>query len=157
VTTAPPQTTTTVTTAAVIRSYCDALHADHFADVTLYDDAMRPLLVRLVRASAYRSRDAKLAADTTALLSARASSLSSAALAPVPAPLRADIRAIRAEKLAILRNVVLGANGDQAGVQFIVQSESNEGGVMSQVLRSSAFLRTHCPAADVAATGPAAP
>src|SRR5438477_6855848 len=65
------KTRTTTTTAgsaaaakALLDAYCSSVATSGFADATLFDNAMRPLLTRGVTDSALRTRDPSLAADT---------------------------------------------------------------------------------------------
>jgi hypothetical protein len=154
-TTRPPPSPSTTNGAAAAKAaldaYCGGLRGSGYADVTLFDGAMRPILVRLLKMSAYRTQDGTLAADATAVSRTITASVSAASLARVPAPIRADVRAVRIEKQAIVQHVVAGANGDASAFQFEVQAESTEGGVAPQLIRIMAFLRSSCPAADLPA------
>jgi hypothetical protein len=150
----PAPTTSGASTKASLDRYCASVASGGSADVTLFDDAMRPLLTRGVSASALHTSDPSLTADATALLNTVTASVSPNALAQVPAAIRTDVQAVRTEKQAILQNLVNAANGDPSGVQFLVQASSTIGGVQQQLVDIAAFLQANCPAADRPPTTP---
>lgn len=139
---------------ALLDSYCASVASGGYAEVTLFDDAMRPLLTRGVTDSALHTSDPSLAADATALSNTVGASLSATALAEVPAEIRAEVQAVRTEKQAILQNLVNAANGDPAGIQFLVQASSTGGGVQQQLVDIAGYLEANCPAADRPPTTP---
>jgi hypothetical protein len=136
------------TAKALLDAYCQSVVATGYADVTLFDDAMRPLLTRGVTVSATRVSDPSLAADATALLNTTTDSISPSSLAQVPTDIRADVQAVRTEKQAILQHLVSAANGDASAFQFLVEATNTVGGVQPQLENIATFLQSNCPVAD---------
>jgi hypothetical protein len=133
---------------ALLDAYCASVASGEHADATLFDDAMRPLLTRGVTDSALHTSDPSLASDATALLNTVTASLSAPSLAQVPVDIRSDVQVVRAEKQAILHNLVNAANGDASGIQFLVQATNTAGGVQQQFVSIATFLQANCPASD---------
>ena len=148
-------TTTRASAKALLDKYCANVATGGYAEVTIFDNAMRPLLTRAVTDSALHTADPSLAADATALLSSATESLSTTSLAQVPVEIRADVQAVRTEKRAILQNLVNAANGNASGVQFLVQASSTGGGVQQQLVAVASYLQANCPVADRPPTTPA--
>jgi hypothetical protein len=153
-------TTTRVSTAnanSLLDAYCHAVATSGYADVALFDSAMRPLLTRGLTAFSLHMSDPSLAADATALLTTVTASLSASALAQVPSQVRTDVQAVRTEKQAILQHLVSGANGDGSAWVFIEQATDTGGGVVSQLGNIGTFLQDNCPASDRPPTSTTAP
>ncbi len=131
----------------MLAAYCTSLRLSHGADLALFDDAMRPILTRVIRARAGGAvRDATVGAAASALARTVAASTAALEISRVPAPIRGDVRAVRIEKQAILEHAVAAANGDAAGFDFLVQAESNGGGVVAALSRIGVFTRASCGA-----------
>jgi hypothetical protein len=146
--------TSRVSTKASLDKYCASVATGGYAEVTLFDNAMRPLLTQAVTDSTLHTTDPSLAGNATALLNSITASLSTTSLAQVPAEIRTDVQAVRTEKQAILQNLVNAANGDASGVQFLVQASSTGGGVQQQLVNIGTYLQANCPAADRPPTTP---
>jgi hypothetical protein len=143
-----PKTTTTTrppaTGKAQVAAYCASVASGANQDAMLFDDAMRPLLTRGIATAATRTADPTLAADATPVLNTITASLSATALAQVPAAIRADVQAVRTEKQGVMQHLISAANGDQTAFTFIVQAESNGGGVLPSITNVATYLQTNC-------------
>jgi hypothetical protein len=102
-TSAKASTTTTVNAVALQQAYCDANRSGALDDGEVLDQPGRQLAGRLVTAASYDQPDPTLAADFTAQVPVAQALLTDAALAQVPAAIRADVTTIRNARLAMLQ------------------------------------------------------
>jgi hypothetical protein len=102
-TTANSSTTTTVNAVALQQAYCDANRSGALDDGEVLDQAERPLAERLVTAASYDQPDPTLAGDFSAQVPIAQALLTDAALAQVPAAIRADVTTIRNARAAMLQ------------------------------------------------------